>query len=459
MVEAIINFAINSFLLFYLTIVCGLSGVEAGLVALISLAIDALIDPLVGSLSDNLHSRFGRRHPFLILAPVPTAAAMVLLFSVPSDLAGGALFAYATVLSLALRLGLSCFQLPYFALGAELSDDYRERSTIVAFRVAMGVVATLAATLLSYRGFLAAPGATTHRLAYVPLGWSLGALIVGGGLLAGFGTLNARARLHAPPARQGSAMSRMSKEVGEVFRNPSFRILFASALIFFVAVGVALPLTLHANTYFWRLTTATIGNLALVYTAGLVIGIGVATALLWRFEKRTVAMLGLFSIFLSQCAPTLLRLGGLLPTVGLATVALSIGAILFGAGISAATIGYQSMMADAADEHEQLFGARREGLYFAGINLSAKASSGLGTFIAGMGLDVIGFPHDLAAKGVAGRVSLETVRSLGLLYGPGASLVTFFAIITLFGYRLNRRTHASILNALDVQRAAGQHVT
>src|SRR5215472_3083157 len=59
-VDTIVNFAVNTFLLFYLTLGCGLPGSLAGLVGLISLSLDALIDPLVGSISDNLHSRLGR---------------------------------------------------------------------------------------------------------------------------------------------------------------------------------------------------------------------------------------------------------------------------------------------------------------------------------------------------------------------------------------------------------------
>ena len=59
------------------------------------------------------------------------------------------------------------------------------------------------------------------------------------------------------------------------------------------------------------------------------------------------------------------------------------------------------MMADAADEHEFLFGTRREGLYYAGLNFSAKAASGLGALVAGLALDLIAFPTNLAAHGGA----------------------------------------------------------
>ena len=85
-----------------------------------------------------------------------------------------------------------------------------------------------------------------------------------------------------------------------------------------------------------------------------------------------------------------------------------------------AAIGFNSMMADAADEHEALFGTRREDLYFAGLNFAAKAASGLGALVAGIGLDVIGFPTNLAAKSGGGlHVDAHVVRGLGLTVGPG----------------------------------------
>ncbi len=108
-------------------------------------------------------------------------------------------------------------------------------------------------------------------------------------------------------------------------------------------------------------------------------------------EKRTTAMLGLALIGIAQLGPVTLRLTGIIPASA-ALPTLGAAVILGGIGGGIATIAFQSMMADATDEHEHLFGARREGLYFAGITLSAKASSGLGAWIGGITLDVIGFP-------------------------------------------------------------------
>lgn len=140
LVENITTLTVGQLLLFYLTIVCGLSGTAAGLVMGSTLFVDAFFDPVVGSLSDNSRSRHGRRHPFMLLSIVPMVAAFGLLFSIPLRLPEALLFAYAISALFVLRIGISFYYVPYMALGAEMSDDYAERSTIVAARVLFTVL-------------------------------------------------------------------------------------------------------------------------------------------------------------------------------------------------------------------------------------------------------------------------------------------------------------------------------
>lgn len=127
LVENITTLFVGQLLLFYLTIVCGLSGTEAGVILGVTLVVDSIIDPVVGSISDNSRSRHGRRHPFMLASVVPIVVALALLFSIPLALKGPMLFLYALAALLAMRIGISFFYVPYMALGAELSDDYAER--------------------------------------------------------------------------------------------------------------------------------------------------------------------------------------------------------------------------------------------------------------------------------------------------------------------------------------------
>ena len=68
------NTAFNAFLVLYYTTVLGLPGTLSGLAIFIALCVDAITDPLVGSISDHFRSRWGRRHPFMYFAAIPDGA-------------------------------------------------------------------------------------------------------------------------------------------------------------------------------------------------------------------------------------------------------------------------------------------------------------------------------------------------------------------------------------------------
>ena len=452
LVENITTVAVGTLLLFYLTVVCGLSGSLGGAVLGATLVVDSMIDPIVGSISDNSRSRHGRRHPFMLAAIIPIVVAFGLLFSVPRGLTGLALFGYALATLLSLRVAISFFYVPYMALGAELTDDYAERSSVVAGRVFFTVVGGLAAAILIWGVFLKGHG-RFEAAAYSPLVWTLAGIVAFGALLSTLGTLRARGRLHAAPTQGSFGFGQFMGELLEVLRNRSFVSLFMPCLILFTALGVAGALTLHANTFFWKLSSPQILLLTLVAPIGIFGGIFGASALAKRIEKRSIAMLGLGLIGLAQLGPVMLRLTGMIPASA-AVPTLAIATVLGGLGGSIATISFQSMMADATDEHEHLFGARREGLYFAGITFSAKASSGLGAWIGGIALDVIGFPHGITNPALLDKIPAETIRNLGIAYGPGASLFTAVSVAVLLTYKLTKTDLTRIQADLATRRAA-----
>lgn len=453
-VENITTFGIGGLLPFYLTIVIGLSGTEAGIATGLTLVVDSIFDPTVGSLSDNSRSRHGRRHPFMLASIIPIVVAFGLLFSVPKGLGDALRFVYVLAALFSARIAISVFQVPYFALGAELSDDYAERSTIVAWRVVFTVAATILAVFLTWGVFLKGHGRFVAS-AYSPLAWTFGAIAIVTALTSTLGTMRARGSLHR--AADGARFSggQLLQEAVEVLRNGSFRSLFLCCLILFAALGVAGSLTVHAQTFFWKLSAAQIGSIGYFAPIGVLIGVFAAALLARVMEKRWIAMLGLGLIGVAQATPVPLRLAGVIGP-DLYVPVLVLGTILGGLGGSIATISFQSMMADAADEHEHMFGARREGLYFAGITLSAKASSGLGALIGLVALDVIHFPHGLGAT--AGRlpaIAPQIVRNLGIVSGPGAALFTAASVLILLSFRLTKSDHARILADLKSRRQAG----
>ena len=110
--EGLKNTAFSLFILFYYNQVLGLSGTLAGAALFIALLFDAITDPLAGSLSDNLKSRLGRRHPFMYLSAVPLAIGFVGLFSPPDSMGQFGLFAWLTIFAILTRGAMTLYHVP-----------------------------------------------------------------------------------------------------------------------------------------------------------------------------------------------------------------------------------------------------------------------------------------------------------------------------------------------------------
>ena len=130
---------------------------------------------------------------------------------------------------------------------------------------------------------------------------------------------------------------------------------------------------------------------------------------------------------------------------------MQINSFVAGIGIGLVSIAYPSMMADAADEHEHLFGRRREGLYFAGLGFASKAAGGLGVLLAGFALDLIHFPQDIGQK-VGAVLPADVQFKLVLVWGPIAAVIAVISMIVFSGYNITRRRHEEIAKALRETR-------
>jgi GPH family glycoside/pentoside/hexuronide:cation symporter len=411
------------------------------------------MDPLIGYLSDNTHSRWGRRHPFMVGRALPVALGLGLFFSVPGQLSGPVTFAYVMVVLLTVRIAMSGFTLPYGALGAEISTNYTERSTIVAYRTAFNNLGFCAVIILGYWMFLRGH-AIYLRGSYAPLGWSLAAVALAGALVSALTTGRLRERIAQVPRGQGASLGRFAAELVDVFRNRSFLVLFLCILLFWAAQGVIAVLGLHASKYFWKLPPEVIGALPFVSLFGGISGIGLSGLILQKVEKRLVSIWGLVIMCVIQTIGPPLRMLGWLPDHGMPLWLVLSGFLVVGGWCATAVgISFISMLADAADEHELLFGSRREGLYFAGLTFSAKAAIGIGSAIAGVALDLIHFPRDVA-KLEAGDIGADVVRNLGMIAGPIAGVIALTSAIVLIGYRLDARRYAEIQAELAARRAA-----
>lgn len=443
------------FLLFYLTAVCGMSGTLAGTAKLIALLVDGVADPAIGLASDRLRSRFGRRIPFMVCGLMPFAASFGLLFSMPESLTGMTQFIYVTVCLVVLRSSLSFFVLPFTAVGAEVTDNYSERGSIVAFRLTFQNAGILLGVVLGLGVFMAGPEGLLGRENYIPYAWTCAAVMMVAGLVAIGAVHGARGRLHAPEAGGGTFLAGFGREMIELARNRSFLVLFGTVLTYFLAYSAHVSLALHASRYFWNLDTTAIQFILLSTTLGPLLGGPISAFALRHIEKRTLSIAAFLAIAVFLMWPPLLQVYGPAPlTPDVAAVVLFINGLLVGTSIMIGGIGFQSMLADTADEHEWLFGVRREGLFFSGLTLAYKAASGLGGLIAGIGLDLIRFPADLASRGPDFTIPPDVLDKLALISGPLPAAFAALSPLFLIGYHLTKKRHAQIIAELEQRNAA-----
>ena len=453
LVESVSTTVFSTFLFFFYTALLGAPGSLVGAATALSLAIDAIADPLLGSLSDNTRSRWGRRVPFLLVGAPLVALGVGLAFSPPHGLSSGGLFFWLVGVSLVMRFAVSTFHVPFLALGAELATDYTERSRVVAWRMLFSIVGPLVVMFLGYKVFLGGPEGLKNARGYAPLAWASAAMIIAGGLIAVAGVRRYAGSLPVAAPNLTALHRRLFAELAEIFRNPSFRVMFSCSVLFYAAQGMAGSLGQYMFVFVWKVSSDQIFLIFLCLYVGLMIGVPIAPLLARRLEKKVIVIMGLVMFCIAQGGLSSLRALGLFTPTGAAVLLpLGINSVMAGMGLTFTTIAVGSMMADAADEHDYLFGTRREGLYFAGLGFAAKAATGLGALLAGVALDLIAFPKSAAAPGAVVHLTPTVLSNLVWASGPAAAAVSLIGTCILLLYRIDRKRHAEISEALRVRK-------
>ena len=127
----IANQVIGTYLVFYCTVILNIPGSLVGLAVSLSIIWDAITDPVMGYISDMTKSKiFGRRHQYILIGGIGLGIANYLLWNINSGLSDYLNFAIIFVLILVIKTFSTIYGTPYTALGAELSNDYNERTNI-----------------------------------------------------------------------------------------------------------------------------------------------------------------------------------------------------------------------------------------------------------------------------------------------------------------------------------------
>lgn len=451
------------FLLFYYNQVLGLSGTLCGVALMIATAIDAVTDPLMGSISDSWHSRWGRRHPFMYGAAIPMALSIYFTFD-PLVSTQTGLFIWLLVFSVLSRVTMTLYSVPHLALGAEMTTDYRERTVIVAGRSVFGYLGALIVYYFGFGVFFASSEAfengQLNQAAYPPFTLLMVTLMVLSIIGSAWGTHHLIPTLQQPHKREYHPLKQVLLDTAEALKSPSFRWLAIGFVVISAPVGVGTALALYMNTFFWEISPEKMIYILIASPIGTVVGYLFAPILSRYLEKRQSLILGALGWVIFATAPVCLYYLGLFPAPKSEAVVTGLTFCAFMSGLLVSQVGVAvgSMLGDVADEQELTNGKRQEGVFYGAYTFVTKATAGVGSGMSGFVLDLISWPRGESVK-TGADVPVDTLFQLAMVAGPGLAIGFIPAIWCFTHYRLDRNQHQLIMAALDRRRADAEPET
>jgi Na+/melibiose symporter-like transporter len=446
------NNGFSYLLLFFYERVIGLEGYLAGLAMMIVMICDAISDPIVGHISDNWHSKWGRRHPFMYFSAFPVALTYFFLWN-PPELGQAGTFAYFIALAVLVRTLITMYEIPSTSLVPEFTDDYDQRTSMLSYRFFFGWWGGLTIAVLAYKVFFRAteayPFGQLNPAVWPVYGAFASVIILIAILVSAIGTHKHIPDLKQPPEKRPFALRRTFDELVESISNRNFLVVFVSAIIAAMAGGLNASLVLYFNTFFWELTTSQIGTLNYVYFFSAAFAL-LLTPILTRDRDKQQVAIGVWLIgALLLPLPVILRLIGFFPGNGSSWLLplLMIHGLIDVMVLIIAGILISSMVADIVEDSQKQTGRRSEGLFFAGQTFASKVVHGFGMFATGIILSLINFPRESDP----GAVPQDVLRNLAYIYVP--LIIAFYsaAIVCLTRYRITRHSHRDNLEILETQ--------
>jgi len=423
---------LNLYLLYYYTDVLGIAPATAGLIFMIPVVWDALIDPVIGSVASRTRTRWGAYRPYVLLGAPTMAFSFVTMFAAPV-IFPGAVVAASLASHMLFRTCYAVVSIPYTALSAVMTQDGAERSVIAGTRMVFAVgggvfAAFLTPRLAEYLG----EGDLRRWYILVSLLFAAIATVL---MVVVFGSTRGPTGFTAGGHGHGETLS-LARSAQFLRRNSAFWIVFAA--VFGAALGssVSSKALVYYITYVVREPSAVSGALAaslLVTGASIPVWAWAGT----RFSKRDVWLAGSVGLAFSHATLLLVAPRELPLLIGLYCLA----AVFGGAFITM----FWAMLPDTVEYGEWRSGIRDEGIVFGLSQLALKASSGIGVGLLGVALGMIGYRANVLQPDEV----LDGLKWLSF----GVPLVATLAVMLIIRLSpITKRRHTVIVKILAKRR-------
>lgn len=458
MANGIKGAAFSSYLMLYFNQVMGVPAAIVGTALACTLLVDAVVDPFLGRWADVTRSRWGRRHPFMYAAAIPTTVFFFLTWFPPQGLSHVQLGFWIFAMAAATRAAISAFEINASAMAPELTGDYNQRTRLFSLRYWFGYAGVYGFTAFALAFiFIETPEYPRGQLnpeSYVNFA-GLGALLIFIAILVcAAGTHNRIPFLRqADPVGNGPALSLRDHlaEMFAAFSNRAFLAIFGFGVFKYTAIGLYSATTLYFSTFLFKLDTLQLALLTLDSFVAATIAAPLAPVFSRWFGKRMSSMVFAILGVSIGLTPLLLSLFGLFFEPGdplLVPTLFVIGAV-YGAMVAVSLINTSAMIADVVEDSAVETGRHTAGTFFAASSFMQQCSNALGIFVAGQVLALSEFPANADPDTIARPV----VDSLLMHYIPASiSLWTIGALILVF-YPITRERHERNVEILRAREA------
>lgn len=413
---------VTVYLILFLTTVVGMSPEVSGTISSAIILADGIVGALIGYISDNVRWKYGRRRPFLLIAVAPLAIGLMLLFTtVDAGVTVQSVFYIAA--GIMFWLGFSMYYTPYTALGAELTDDYDERSILRTIARLFGILGNFIGMVLPllFVQYMQTHG-TTENLAWFMMA-SILAVIAGGSIMITWKSTKGREQNVSNETGQIN-IGKLISEYIQILKLKPFKYMivvigmfivantfYNSSMVFFARYNLGVGDEITSSIFLISI----IANL--IYTP--MMGVGAV-----KFgKKNTLAM----SMLLSGIAAVVLYFTGIRSyfMMGLYAVIYSVSYTCFWQLINA-------IMYDITEVGEYVLGKRLEGSISSVYGLVFTIFTSIATQIVGW------------------LLKFDMINAAFILL-PGLCLVT--AAIAQFVYPVNGYTFDLLKKAVESKKA------
>lgn len=429
----------------------GFSPLLWGILFFVPRIFDAITDPIMGFISDNTRSRWGRRRPYIFVGALITGTTYVVMWQLSPDNGLTFNFLYFLFFSLIFYLGLTIFATPYVAMGYEMSSDFHERTRLMAVAQWIGQWAWVICPwfwVLIYDPELYESAAAGSRNLAIWVGLSCMALaLVPAVLCRSEPTTDATNLQELSRRNLRKAVEQLLRGIRDTFRCRPFRKLCLATFLVFNSFNTVAAFSFFIIVYHmfggdagaaghWPAWNGTIGALCTCFLV-----IPVITLLSQRLGKKQTFILsqlvsivgyGLFWFCFQPGRPLLI----LVPLP------------LFAFGIGGLFTLMTSMTADVCDLDELNTGLRREGAFGAVYWWMVKFGMAFAGGMSGLIMSLVGFVPDAPLQPEGAVTGIRLAYSLVPILG------TLLAVAVMWTYDLSEERAREIRAALERRREA-----